>query len=220
MSIVRYTNKERRAMLEAIIDSAEYRRSVKDNEVTLNDDDVDMIVNNHRERAFKFFEVDNRISAEEEKEKISKALLEHKKKNKDEGTIITLCLDQKQSVEDAVKNQYLVIDALRKANYKWMVEPYCVFEYWSKDNTNPNKLKWNPHIHIAVRRIGKESKIRTNLTAKLKRLPTVYRFDVKNMLFTSAIDYCEGLKRADKIEAVNADKITRAKHLVSNNITI
>ena len=48
-----------------------------------------------------------------------------------------------------------------------------------REKDHDNNLNWNPHIHIAVRRIGKESKIRDNLKAKMKSLPSVYRFDVK-----------------------------------------
>lgn len=223
MSRVHYTNAERRAMMEGMLDSFEYRQSIKESDEGITEQEIDELLQRHHCVAYQWFEIDARIKKFEENKKIQDAMAEYHKKNTNEGTLITLCLDQDQSEEDALKNQYKVIDELRKANYKWMVEPCCVFEWWSKKDKlkdDMDNLNWNPHIHIVVRRIGKESKIRDNLKAKMKSLPSVYRFDVKRLPYENGMLYCSGEKVNCKVCACAKDEEFRNKHSVSKRIII
>lgn len=162
----------------------------------------------------------------------------HRKCN-EEGVLITLCLDQSLNEVDAIEAQYNVIEEIRKAGYKWLVDARICFEYWGKtynddyhkemdDMESEQKLhengnfKWNPHIHISCRRIGKESVIRQNLIRKFvsKKLYGVYRIDVKRLEIAKAIDYVMGVKCEGKMEQVKMDNDIRNKYGVEGTIYI
>ena len=119
------------------------------------------------------------------------------------------------------------METLRRANYKWLVEPRACFEYWGKEqdedeDEETDNMKFNPHIHIAVVRIDKESKIRQNLIKKFieKKLHTVYRIDVKGLPTSRCIEYVSGTKKQSKLAQVDMDEKTRIKHQVQPIITL
>ena len=136
--------------------------------------------------------------------------------NTEDGVLTTICIDQKLSEADAVKAQHAVIDDIRKANYRWLIDAEAVFEYYSNNG-------WNPHIHIATRRIDKEAKIKGNLIAKFikKQKHGVYRIDVEKRPFQSAWNYISGNKKSDeKKDNVEKDKKMRETYSIDAVIKI
>ena len=137
--------------------------------------------------------------------------------NTEDGVLITIMIDQKSLSEaDAVKAQYAVIDDLRKAKYRWLIQAEACFEYYGKEG-------WNPHIHIATKRIDKECKIRGNLIDKFikKQKHGVYRIQVDRRPYKSAWKYCAGEKDSEeKMLNVEKDKKFRQLYSIDNLIKI
>ena len=108
-----------------------------------------------------------------------------------------------------------VIEELRKADYAWLIEAKAVFEYYSKD-------KWNPHLHICVKRSVKEAVIRQHLARKFKnKKHGVYRFDVeKHKEYRTAEEYIHGRKVDEKLDGVKKDKEFRQAHSIDDVIII
>jgi hypothetical protein len=222
------TNAQQRAVWEDFFSSAEWRRQCPEGEIDENRIILDC------------FEVAPKIKKTEESEYIETQMLKYVKNKTDaDGVLITLCLEQSLSEPDAIENQYKVIEEIRKAGYKWLIDARVCFEYWGKtynsdyyndmdEMESEQKLvvngnyKWNPHIHICCKRIGKESVIRQNLIRKFvnKKMHGVYRIDVKRLMFAKGLDYVMGVKCEGKLEQVKMDNDTREKYGVEGTISI
>lgn len=152
-----------------------------------------------------------RKRTQEVNEKVRQYHIQHT----NEGVLITVCIDQKIEGIDAVEAQQAVIKELQNANYMWLIEAKAVFEYYSKD-------KWNPHIHICVKRSVKESVIRQHLARKFKnKKHGVYRFDVeKHKDYSTAEEYIHGRKVDEKLDSVKKDKEFRQAHSIDDVIVI
>ena len=154
------------------------------------------------------------------------ALNEYHKAHTAEGVFITLSIDQKQSVSEAIDSQKSIVDDLRKANYSWLVDARAVFEYWGKSDAHKNhdcsNLNWNPHVHIIVRKSGKLSVIRQHLARKFieKKRHGVYIFDVKSLPYQDGAEYLEGDKIDVKMDGVSMDRTTRKENNVLDLIII
>jgi hypothetical protein len=157
----------------------------------------------------------------EQKDKI------HRRLNVD-CVLITISLDQSQSEEEAIENQYKVIEDIKKAKYSWMVNPECVFEYWGSSMQDPptadlaSNMRFNPHIHIVVHKTCYPKTIRQNLLRKfvLKKKHSVYNHDVRVIPRVVGEDYVNGDKREDKCDKVEMDMKTREKYGVPHKISI
>ncbi len=206
---------ERRAAWESFIMTREYRQSVRDNGNEWNEEE-------ERARLEFVFDIAPDIAKAEKAKRLKVVRDEYHKAHTTEGVLITISIDQKQSISEAIASQNAVIEDLRKAKYSWMIDGRCSYEYWSDgDSVNAENLKYNPHIHLIVRKSGKLSVIRQHLARKFKNKKYgVYIFDVKPLAYNLGEEYVQGKKVEDKQFACLQDAETRDAYSVSHIIII
>jgi hypothetical protein len=213
------TEKDQRAAWRDFVNTREYKNSCKQAGFPWDADE-------EREREEFLWEVAPGIAAEAKAERIRLMKEKYHSEHNTGGILITLCIDQKQSEAEAVASQNAIVDDLRKAKYQWLVCAKAVYEYWGHtdsakaENLGIN-LKWNPHVHILVKKTCKMSVIRQHLARKFKdKKHGIYIFDVRQLPWAEGEDYLNGYKIAEKLHGVVADKNTREKYHLADVIII
>ena len=194
---------------EDMIESEDFKRACREDCWNVSDKRLNEI----KLDCFRVSENARRLAEEayvkEQLERIHKA-------NNPQGLLVHISLDQNQTIEEAITNQYCILEHIREANYSWLIDAHAVFEYWSK-KPDEEELHFNPHIHFCVRKTVKPSVIKQHLQRKLvqKKLNTVYRVEVSPQRhFELCLKYIEGDKIEDKDEACEKDFYTREEHNV------
>lgn len=209
------TPQAQEARWNAMIESEDFLRACRDDGWNITTQRLQEI----KLDCFRVSEVAKKIREEayvrEQLERIHKA-------NNPHGILVHISLDQEQTIEEAIENQYCILEHIREANYSWLIDAHAVFEYWSK-KPDEDELHFNPHIHFCVRKSVKPSVIRQHLQRKFvqKKLNTVYRVDVSQpRYFDLCLKYVEGEKIFDKDEACKKDFITREKYNINHRIEL
>jgi len=213
------TEKEQREAWRNFVNTREYKKSCKEA-------GEEWDAHKEREREEFVFEIAPQIAAEAKRERIRIMKEAYHSAHNPEGCLITLCIDQKQSEAEAVASQNAIVEDLRKSNYQWLVCAKAVYEYWghtdaaSAENLSTN-LKWNPHIHILVKKTCKLSVIRQHLARKFKdKKHGIYIFDVRKLNWFAGEEYINGGKIEEKLDGVDGDRITREKYNLADVIII
>jgi len=211
------SEKEQREAWRNFVNTREYKKSCKEA-------GEEWDAYKEREREEFIFEIAPQIAAKAKADRLRRMTEEYHAAHNDEGYLITLSIDQKQSEAEAVASQNAIVDDLRKANYKWLVCAKAVYEYWGHMDTEnlTTNLKWNPHIHCLVKKAVKKSKIEQHIAVKFmkKKKHGVYHFDVRQLPYEEGEEYLNGYKIAEKMDGVVADKQTREKYNLADVIII
>lgn len=214
------SEKDQREAWRNFVNTREYKKSCKDS-------GEEWDAYKEREREEFIFEIAPGIAAKAKADRIRRMLEDYHAAHNTEGYLITLSIDQKQSEAEAVASQNAIVGDFRKANYQWLVCAKAVYEYWGHtdaaraENMNTN-LKWNPHIHLLVKKTVKKSKIEQQLALKFmkKKKHGVYHFDVRQLPYADGEEYINGGKIEEKMDGVDADRNTREKYNLADLIII
>lgn len=135
------------------------------------------------------------LAEKQKKNNEKKAML----KIKDEDQLITICINQDyKQIPDLFRD---IIAVIRDAKYSFLMDANAVCEVTGKNG------KFNPHIHIHTRKIKRDGQVAQVLRRKLvNEKYQVYNIDVKSLPRKEAMDYVEGYKTGDKLEATAKDK--------------
>lgn len=119
--------------------------------------------------------------------------------------LVTLSIDNKLSNEDLKTNIDNIIKWFKGNRLTCLEEPVLRFEFYG-ENEN-----WNPHAHIFTYRTMNNGRVACRLKASLKKLPCVYRVNVKDGTAQSQSQYILGTKKESKTMAMEMDQAFREK---------
>lgn len=124
--------------------------------------------------------------------------------NKNNGQLITLCIDKEYIQVPKLATE--IISVIRSTDYQCISDSKAVIELYGENG-------WNPHIHIVTKKLKQNGQLAQLFRRKfVKQKYQCYRVDVKDMPYESALAYVMGEKESDKIEMLEKDMEYRKKN--------
>lgn len=149
----------------------------------------------------------DRIISQNEEARIRK-LVKVAQGNDAPTALITISVDMELTPEEAILRQKKIIERIKSAKYKWLVEASYCFEYYSENQ------KWNPHIHIKLDKTAPPSVMAQQLRRKLKELTYYINVSIKTEEIHEA--YINGDKTGKKTLNHEMDEDFRKLHNLQN----